>query len=119
MTVPRISVIVPFFNVADLLDDCLSSIAAQTVTDLQVIMVDDGSTDSSAAVAAAWAAADPRFALLQVPNGGPGYARNRGLEQATGTYLAFVDGDDVLPSHAYERLLPVLEAPGSDLVARY
>ena len=117
MTVPRISVIVPFFNVADLLDDCLSSIAAQTVTDLQVIMVDDGSTDSSAAVAAAWAAADPRFTLLQVPNGGPGYARNRGVELATGTYLAFVDGDDVLPSHTYERLLPVLEASGSDFVS--
>jgi CDP-glycerol glycerophosphotransferase len=117
MTVPRISVIVPFFNVEDLLDDCLSSIAAQTITDLQVIMVDDGSTDSSAAVAAARAAADPRFTLLRVPNGGPGHARNRGLELATGTYLAFVDGDDVLPSHTYERLLHALEASGSDFVS--
>ena len=117
MTVPRISVIVPFFNVEDLLDDCLASIAAQTITDLQVIMVDDGSSDASAAIAAARAAADPRFTLLQVPNGGPGSARNHGLALATGTYLAFVDGDDVLPPHAYERLLHALEASGSDFVS--
>jgi CDP-glycerol glycerophosphotransferase len=117
MTVPRISVIVPFFNVEDLLDDCLASIAAQTITDLQVIMVDDGSTDGSAAVAAARAAADPRFTLLQVPNGGPGSARNHGLARATGTYLAFVDGDDLLPPHAYDRLLHALEASGSDFVS--
>jgi CDP-glycerol glycerophosphotransferase len=117
MTVPRISVIVPFYNVEDLLDDCLASIAAQTVTDLEVIMVDDGSTDASAAVAAAWAAADPRFTLLRVANGGPGHGRNCGIDQATGTYLAFVDGDDVLPPYTYERLLPVLEASGSDFVS--
>jgi CDP-glycerol glycerophosphotransferase len=117
MTVPRISVIVPFFNVEDLLDDCLASIAAQTITDLQVIMVDDGSTDSSAAIAAARAAADPRFTLLRVTNGGPGSARNHGLGRATGTYLAFVDGDDLLPPHAYERLLHALQASGSDFVS--
>ena len=117
MTVPRISVIVPFYNVEDLLDDCLASIAAQTVTDLQVIMVDDGSTDSSAAVAASRAAADPRFTLLQVANGGPGHGRNCGVELATGEYLAFVDGDDVLPPHCYERLLHALEASGSDFIS--
>ncbi|HEX3489239.1 MAG TPA: bifunctional glycosyltransferase family 2 protein/CDP-glycerol:glycerophosphate glycerophosphotransferase [Streptosporangiaceae bacterium] len=117
MTVPRISVVVPFFNSEDLLGDCLKSIAAQTFTDLEVIMVDDGSTDGSAAIAAAQAAADPRFTLLQVPNGGPGYARNRGIERARGTYLAFVDSDDTLPAHAYARLLPVLEKSGSDFVS--
>jgi CDP-glycerol glycerophosphotransferase len=117
MTVPRISVVVPFYNNEDLLGDCLTSIAAQTFGDLEVIMVDDGSTDGGAAVAAAMAAADPRFRLIQVPNGGPGSARNRGIDQATGTYLAFVDGDDALPSHAYERLLHALEASGSDFVS--
>jgi len=117
MTVPLISVVVPFFNNEDLLGDCLKSIAAQTFSDLEVIMVDDGSTDGSAAIAAAQAAADPRFTLLQVPNGGPGYARNRGIERARGTYLAFVDSDDTLPAHAYARLLPVLEKSGSDFVS--
>ena len=117
MTVPRISVVVPFFNNEDLLGDCLESIAAQTFRDLEVIMVDDGSTDGSAAIAAARAAADPRFTLLQVPNGGPGYARNRGVERARGMYLAFVDADDALPAHAYARLLHVLENSGSDFVS--
>jgi CDP-glycerol glycerophosphotransferase len=117
MTVPRISVVVPFFNNEDLLGDCLNSIAAQTFGDLEVIMVDDGSTDGSAAIAAARAAADPRFTLLQVPNGGPGYARNRGVERARGMYLAFVDADDALPAHAYARLLHVLENSGSDFVS--
>jgi CDP-glycerol glycerophosphotransferase len=118
MTVPLISVVVPFYNNEDLLADCLASIAAQTVADLEVFMVDDGSSDSSAAIAAAQAAADPRFTLVQVPHGGsPGYTRNRGVERATGTYLAFVDADDALPSHAYERMLHVLESSGSDFVS--
>jgi CDP-glycerol glycerophosphotransferase len=117
MTVPRISVVVPFYNNEDLLGECLRSIAAQTCTDLEVIMVDDGSTDRGADVAAAQAAADPRFTLVQVPNGGPGFARNRGIERARGTYLAFVDGDDALPPHAYQRLISALEASGSDFVS--
>src|SRR5580704_12315315 len=115
MTVPRISVVVPFFNVEDLLGDCLASIAAQTMADLQVIMVDDGSSDGSAAVAAARAAADPRFTLASVGKGGPGGGgpggtRNRGVELATGTFLAFADADDIVPPHAYERMLHTLEA---------
>ncbi|MGO9728537.1 MAG: glycosyltransferase family 2 protein, partial [Streptosporangiaceae bacterium] len=117
MTAPRISVVVPFYNNEDLLGDCLQSIAAQTFTDLEVIMVDDGSADGSVEIAAAQAAADPRFSLIRVPNGGPGYARNRGIERATGEFLAFVDADDALPSHAYARMLKTLEASGSDFVS--
>ncbi len=117
MTVPQISVVVPFYDIEDLLDDCLRSIAAQTFTDLEVIMVDDGSTDGSAAVAQRMAAADPRFRLIRVPNGGPGYARNRGVEQASGEFLAFVDADDMLPSHAYEKLHDTLVKSGSDFVS--
>jgi CDP-glycerol glycerophosphotransferase len=114
---PRISVVVPFYNNADVLGDCLESIAAQTFRDLEVIMVDDGSTDGGAGVARARAASDPRFTLLQVPNGGPGKARNLGVERATGEFLAFVDGDDMLPPHAYETLLHTLESSGSDFVS--
>jgi CDP-glycerol glycerophosphotransferase len=118
MTVPRISVVVPFYNNEDLLGDCLQSIAAQTFTDLEVIMVDDGSSDGSAAVARKQADADPRFRLVQVPHGGsPGYTRNRGVEQARGEFLAFVDADDMLPPHAYEKMLDTLEASGSDFVS--
>jgi CDP-glycerol glycerophosphotransferase len=117
VTNPRISVVVAFFNNEDDLGDCLDSIAAQTFADLEVIMVDDASTDHSAEVARAMAAADPRFTLLQPEHGGPGGARNRGLERARGEYLAFVDGDDVLPANAYELLLHALERSGSDFVS--
>ena len=117
MTTPRISVVVAFFNNEDDLGDCLDSIAAQTHPDLDVIMVDDGSSDHSAEIARAKAAADPRFTLLQPEHGGPGGARNRGVERARGEYLAFVDGDDVLPANAYELLLHALERSGSDFVS--
>ena len=112
MTGQRISVVVPFFNNAALLGDCLASIAAQTYRDLQVIMVDDGSTDGSAAIARAQAAEDPRFELVSQRNGGPGSARNRGVAAAAGEFLAFVDADDLLPPDAYATMLSVLDRPG-------
>jgi CDP-glycerol glycerophosphotransferase len=117
VSAPRISVVVPFYNNGDVLGDCLESIVGQTFTDLEVIMVDDGSTDNGAEVARKWAAADPRFTLVHSPNGGPGGARNRGVEQARGEFLAFVDGDDMLPPHAYEVLLHTLESSGSDFAS--
>jgi CDP-glycerol glycerophosphotransferase len=118
LTVPRISVVVPFHNNGDDLADCLQSIAAQTFTDLEVIMVDDGSTDDGPRIAQAQAEADPRFTLLTFRDGGsPGFARNRGAERASGEFLAFVDGDDMLPPQAYEVLLHTLERSGSDFVS--
>jgi glycosyltransferase involved in cell wall biosynthesis len=109
---PCISVVVPFYNNGDVLNECLQSIGAQTHRNLQVIMVDDGSTDCGSGIARKWAAADPRFSLVQTPNGGPGKARNVGVEHATGEYLAFVDGDDMLAPYAYEVLLHTLESSG-------
>jgi CDP-glycerol glycerophosphotransferase len=117
LTIPRISVVVPFFNNGDVLADCLQSIASQTFGDLEVIMVDDGSTDDGPRIARAQAQADPRFTLLTVPNGGPGFARNRGAERASGEFLAFVDGDDMLAPQAYEVLLHTLQKSGSDFVS--
>src|SRR4051812_2890151 len=114
LAVPRISVVVPVYNVERYLEDCLESIAGQTVADLEVLMVDDGSTDASAAIAERFAARDPRFRLISQPNGGLGQARNTGAAQATGEYLAFVDSDDALPRNAYELLLGALEKTGSD-----
>jgi CDP-glycerol glycerophosphotransferase len=117
VTEPRISVVVPFFNNAGDLADCLDSIAAQSFADTEVIMVDDGSTDHGAEIAAARAAADPRFRLVRSEHGGPGGARNRGVEQARGEFLAFADGDDILPANAYELLLHTLERSGSDFAS--
>ena len=117
MPVPRISVVVPFHNNGDVLGDCLKSIAAQSFSDFEVIMVDDGSADNGPEVAAAQAAADPRFKLVQVNGGSPGFSRNQGIMRATGEFLSFVDGDDVLPAHALERMLLTLERSGSDFVS--
>jgi CDP-glycerol glycerophosphotransferase len=111
---PRISVVVPIYDVEEYLDECLRSLAGQTFADFEAVMVDDGSTDGSAAIAERFAGADPRFRLVRQPNGGLSRARNTGIEAARGEYLAFLDSDDVLPPDAYERLLGALERTGSD-----
>ncbi|MFG2002632.1 CDP-glycerol glycerophosphotransferase family protein [Spirillospora sp. NPDC048911] len=111
---PKISVVVPVHDVERHLGECLESLARQTVRDLEVIVVDDGSPDNAAVIAKARAAKDPRFRLVQQRNQGPGGARQAGARLATGDYLAFVDGDDVLAKHAFELLVGSLESTGSD-----
>jgi len=112
--VTRISVVVPVFNVEQYLAACLRSVAAQTFGDLEVVVVDDGSTDGSAAIAETFARDDGRFRLVRQANGGLSKARNTGIDAATGEFLAFLDSDDVLPADAYERLLGALDQTGSD-----
>lgn len=114
---PRVSVVVPIYNVERYLRECLESLAHQTMGDLEVVMVDDGSTDSSAAIAAAFAAEDDRFVLVQQANGGLGNARNTGAARARGEYLAFVDSDDVVTERAYELLAGTLDKTGSDFAS--
>lgn len=111
---PRISVVVPIYNVEPYLEECLASIAGQTFRDLEVVMVDDGSSDRSPAIAQEFAARDERFRLIHQPNGGLGNARNTGIEAATGEFLTFVDSDDYLAPNAYELLHGALEESGSD-----
>ncbi|QNS05904.1 CDP-glycerol glycerophosphotransferase family protein [Streptomyces xanthii] len=113
---PRLSVVVPVYNVEDDLADCLASIAAQTVQDLEVVLVDDGSTDGSAALARAFAAKDPRFRYVRQDNAGLSAARNTGVRYSDPhvPYLTFVDSDDVVPHDAYERMIASLERTGSD-----
>lgn len=116
MEQPLISIIVPVYNAEPYLDNCLDSIAAQTWENLEVWLVDDGSTDASPALCDARAAADSRFHVLHQANAGVSAARNAALERATGQYLQFVDGDDYLPSAATERLARTAGATGADLV---
>ncbi len=111
----KLSVVVPFFNVEPYLGAALESIAGQTMSDLEVIMVDDGSADGSTAIAKSFATRDARFRLVQQENQGLGPARNTGTKHATGTYLAFFDSDDLLAPHAYELLVGSLEKTGSDI----
>ncbi|MEW9546835.1 glycosyltransferase family 2 protein [Nonomuraea sp. NPDC050783] len=112
---PVLSVIVPFHNVEKYIGPCLDSIAAQTLDDLEVICVDDGSDDDGPDVVRARQAGDRRIDLVTQANRGVGHARNIGLARATGRYLAFVDGDDTVPREAFERLVASLENTGSDL----
>nr|WP_203600463.1 bifunctional glycosyltransferase family 2 protein/CDP-glycerol:glycerophosphate glycerophosphotransferase [Streptomyces sp. SID9727] len=116
---PRLSVVVPVYNVELFLTDCLKSLAEQTMTDLEVVMVDDGSTDGSAALAAEFAASDDRFKLVTQENGGLGHARNTGFRNCDpeSRYLAFCDSDDIIPPDAYQLLVESLEETGSDLAS--
>ncbi|GAA2740010.1 glycosyltransferase family 2 protein [Kitasatospora cinereorecta] len=116
---PRLSVVVPIYNVERYLEECLDSIAAQTFDDFECVMVDDGSTDDGPVIAKAYAARDPRFRLVQQDNQGLGAARNTGVRHLTpGTeYLAFVDSDDTLPAGAYELMIRTLDGTGSDFAA--
>ncbi|MFI6445463.1 CDP-glycerol glycerophosphotransferase family protein [Kitasatospora sp. NPDC050543] len=115
---PRLSVVVPIYNVERYLVECLDSIAAQTFEDFECVMVDDGSKDGSAALAEAYAAKDSRFRLVKQVNKGLGAARNTGIRHLTeGTeFLCFVDSDDSMPPSAYELMISTLEETGSDFV---
>ena len=111
---PRLSVVIPVYNVERYLGECLDSVLAQTFGDYEVIVVDDGSTDGSAAVAEEYVARDERIRLVRQENGGLSKARNTGIDVATGEYLAFLDSDDALPPDAYELLVGTLDRTGSD-----
>ena len=99
---PRLSVVVPFYNVGEYLGPCLESIARQAWGDFEAILVDDGSPDDSAVIAKDFCARDSRFRLVQQANAGPGPARDTGIREATGEYLAFVDGDDLVSRYGFE-----------------
>ncbi len=103
-----ISVIVPVYNGEKYLRECLDSILAQTCVDIEVLAVDDGSTDASAGIIRAYAKADTRVKYLHKPNGGLSSARNFGLDAAQGEYVTFVDADDMLAPRFCEVLLAEL-----------
>ena len=91
-----ISVIVPCYNADRYLNVCLESLKAQKTPLIEMILIDDGSTDATGAILDAFAAGEPRARVLHMPNSGVSAARNRALELATGRYIAFVDADDAL-----------------------
>ncbi|GAA2424345.1 hypothetical protein GCM10010191_40820 [Actinomadura vinacea] len=112
---PLLSVVVPFYNVESYLEACLESLQQQTLRDIEVIMVDDGSPDGSTAIAKEFAEKDDRFRLVQQENQGLGPARNTGTREASGTFLAFMDSDDIVPRYTYELMVGSLKETGSDL----
>lgn len=100
----KVSVIVPIYNVKDYLADCLDSLERQTIDSIEVIMVNDGSTDGSEVIAATYSDRNPNFKLVNRDNGGLSAARNTGLEYVTGEYVYFLDGDDFLSDSTLETL---------------
>lgn len=113
---PRISVVVPLYNKAATIARCLTSIAGQTHADFEAIIVDDGSTDDGAAAAGS-ALGDPRFQVVRQSNAGPGAARNRGIREARGEYVAFLDADDTWDRDYLERMIARLDAHADALAA--
>jgi hypothetical protein len=115
MPSPRVSLIVPFFNVESYVGECLGSIGRQTMADFEVVLVDDGSTDGSRAIAEGYCGRDPRFQLHVQSNRGLAAARNAGVAEASGEYVMFVDSDDLIPPRALELFVSRLDSTGSSM----
>ncbi len=112
---PSVSIIIPFYNGASFLRDCLDSVLAQTMTDWEAILVNDGSKDESQSIAESYVSKDPRFKLLVFEkNKGLSAARNGGLSKATGEFIAFLDSDDWWKNDFLER--HIAEINGYDMV---
>lgn len=112
-----ISVIIPVYNVEKYLRKCLESVCSQTYTNLEIIVVDDGSTDSSGEICDEYAERDSRIVVIHKSNGGLADARNAGLDIATGQYIGFVDSDDWIECDMYEVLYTFCEKNELDLIA--
>lgn len=113
---PLLSVVIPVFNVGEWLHECLRSIQRQSFKNFEVIIVDDGSTDDSMEIAESFSAGDSRYSVHKFDNGGPGLARNRGLDLCRGSYVHFADSDDRIPPGAYQAMMSALLISGSDYV---
>ena len=113
---PKVSIIVPVYNVEKYLDRCMESLLNQTLKDIEIILVDDGSPDNCPQMCDDYAKTDSRVKVVHKANAGLGYARNSGLDVASGEYVAFVDSDDYVDTKIYESLLLEAENSGADVV---
>lgn len=107
-----ISVIVPVYNIMDCLPKCVQSICDQTYTNLEILLVDDGSTDGTEKLVDELAKKDERIRVFHKPNGGSSSARNLGIREARGKYLGFVDSDDYIEPEMYQELLTCIQENG-------
>ena len=106
--IPLISVIVPVFNTAAYLNLCLDSILNQTYDNLEILLIDDGSTDGSSDLCDEYALHDPRVTVLHLANAGVSAARNTGIEMASGKYLSFIDSDDIIHPRFFELMTALI-----------
>lgn len=113
---PKVSVIVPVYNIEKYLLDCLDSIASQTLPDIQVLLIDDGSVDSSGQICRDFAESHPNFEYYHKENGGTASARNMGLAHARGAYIGFVDSDDWIEPHMFATMYQAAKDTDADIV---
>lgn len=112
----KVSILIPAYNVEEYIDECLLSVKCQTLKEIEVIIVDDGSTDRTGKIADKYAKTDQRFRVIHQPNKGLTQSRNVGLSLARGKYVGFVDGDDYVSKDAFEQLFLRAEAYSADIV---
>lgn len=114
---PVVSVVVPVYNTEPFLAECLHSLEKQTLTDIEIILVNDGSTDNSGRLLREYADKDARFVYVEQENQGLSAARNTGMEHASGHYLAFLDSDDWLAENALQVLCAIAAKTRTDIVS--
>ena len=112
---PKVSVIIPVYNVEKYLRECLDSVINQTLKDIEIICIDDGSTDNSLSILKEYAKKDKRIKVINQENKGLSGARNTGIENATGEFIGFVDSDDWIDSNFYENLYNTAITTNSDI----
>ena len=116
MSAPKVSIIVPVYNTEKYLKQCVDSMTAQTLREIEIILVDDGSGEDCARLCDSFAEADSRIKVIHKANAGPGLARNSGLEAARGEYIGFVDSDDYIKPMMMESLYEAAVKNDADLV---
>lgn len=115
-TMKAVSIIIPVYNVSKYLRPCLDSVISQTYNELEIILVDDGSTDGSGAICDAYAVQDSRVVVIHQQNAGAANAKNTGLDRATGEFVAFIDSDDYVEPDWIEKMMAASEQYGADVV---
>ena len=113
---PKVSVIIPVYNVEKYLVECLNSVTNQTLKDIEIICVNDGSTDNSADILDNYAQKDSRIIVIHKENEGVSVARNLGIDKSTGEYLMFVDSDDILTLTACQKAYDTVTKDNSDML---
>lgn len=116
MTAPKVSIIIPIYNVEKYLDKCVQSVINQTLQNIEIILVDDESPDSCPQMCDEYAKQDSRIKVVHKKNGGLGFARNSGLEVATGEYVTFLDSDDFVDLYTYEHLYNIAKVELLDAI---
>lgn len=114
--IKKISVIVAIYNIEDYVSECISSIINQTYTNLEIILVDDGSTDSSGKICDNFQKKDDRIAVIHKKNGGLSDARNAGIKECSGDYITFIDGDDFVSPIMYETMIKLLNNKDNQII---